>query len=555
MIFGNTGMQRHSALRLAILSTLSLSLPTHAQSINEMGANERGVEELRNTLVNVMEALVQKGVLTREQAQQIVASAQTKTAAAAKEQSIRDADEKDAVRVTYVPENIKAEIGNQVAAQLKPSVVNEVVAQAKNEKWGVPGALPEWVSNLNLYGDVRMRAEQAAYGADNAQFVYLNFDTVNTAGGVGKAGTSALLNVSEDRFRTLIRARLGVLADLGGSFKADLRLTSGTGRNVNSTNQTLGAYNARGGINLDKAALIWDHISQSVDQEFEIRAGRFGNPYNVNSELVWDNDLTFEGVSATYAMDLFGRKVNKLERGLYLTVGAMPLQEVELSNKDKWLYAAQLGTEVPFATSAVFKLSGAYYNYQNIAGTKNVADSTLLDYTAPRFLSKGNTLFEIRNSTTDTSVNLYALAADYKLADANLSVDFPVAHKRVIIAAEYVRNIGFDRARILERIGSDVEGKTNGYDVSLTVGDASLKAFGNWRAMFGYRYVERDAVLDAFTDSDFRLGGTDAKGYQFAYELGLSRNTSLKARMMSATEIDGPPLAIDVYHLDFNGSF
>ena len=62
-------------------------------------------------------------------------------------------------------------------------------------------------------------------------------------------------------------------------------------------------------------------------------------------------------------------------------------------------------------------------------------------------------------------------------------------------------------------------------------------------------------MLDAFTDSDFHLGGTDAKGYQFSYELGLSKKTSLKARLMSATEIDGPPLAIDVLHLDFNGSF
>jgi len=548
-------MQRSSALRLATLAALASSVPAYAQTASVPSDNQQTVEELRNTLVSVMEALVQKGVLTREQAQQIVANAQAKTEAAAKEKAKQDAAEKDAVRVTYVPENIKTEIGNQVAAQIKPDVVNEVVAQAKNEKWGVPGALPEWVSHLNFYGDVRMRAEQANYGADNAQSVYLNFDAINTAGGFGKAGTAALLNVTEDRFRTLIRARLGLLADLGNSFKADLRLTSGTGRNINTTNQTLGAYDARGAINLDKAALIWDHLSPSMNREFEIRMGRFNNPYNVVSELVWDNDLTFEGLSATYALDLFGRKVDKMERGLYVTVGAMPLQEIELSNKDKWLYAAQLGTELPFAESAVFKLSGAYYQFQNIAGTKNQPDSSLLDYTAPRFLSKGNTVFDIRNSTTDTTVNLFALAADYKLLNANLSLDFPVAHKRVIVAGEFVRNIGFDSAKVLARTGAEVEGKVNGYDVSLSVGDASLNAFGAWRALFGYRYLERDAVLDAFTDSDFHLGGTDAKGYQFSYELGLSRNMSVKARLMSATEVDGPPLAIDVYHLDFNGSF
>jgi hypothetical protein len=532
------------------MGALSLSLPAYAQS-----ANEQGVEELRNTLVNVMEALVQKGVLTREQAQQIVTSAQAKTEAAAKAKAAQETAEKDAVRVTYVPENIKADISNQVAAQLKPSVVNEVVAQAKNEKWGVPGALPEWVSNLNLYGDVRIRAENVTYGSDNVLGFYANYDLANTKGGLGKAGTSAALNVSEDRFRFVARARFGVLADLGGSFKADLRLSSGTGRNVNSTNQTLGAYNARGGINLDKAALIWDHISPSIDREFEIRTGRFANPFVNNSELIWDNDLTFEGVAATYAMDLFGRKVNKMERGVYLTMAAMPLQEVELSNKDKWLYGAQLGTEIPFAESAVFKLSGAYYDYKNIVGVKNEPTSNLMDYTAPQYLQKGNTLFDI-SSSADLDVNLFALAADYKLANANLSLDFPVVgRKRLMLAAEYVRNLGFDRQEVSSRKQADVEPKVTGYDVSLTLGDATIKAPGNWRASVGYRHLERDAVLDAFTDSDFHLGGTDAKGYQFSYEIGMSRNTSIKARLMSATEIDYAPLSIDVLHLDFNGSF
>lgn len=564
-------MQRYSVLRQAILAALgllSIDLPVHAQT-----ADEQTVEELRNTLVSVMEALVQKGVLSREQAAQIVANAQAKTAAAAKEKATQAAAEKDAVRVTYVPDNIKAEIGNQVATQLKPSVVNEVVAQAKNEKWGVPGALPDWVSNLNLYGDVRVRAEQASYGADNGivtdaqtnQLLFvraLNFDAINTAGGIGKADTSAFLNTTEDRFRTLIRARVGLQADLGGSFKADLRLASGTARTVNSTNQTLGQYDARSTVNVDKAALIWDHINQSVNREIEIRAGRFANPYNVVSELVWDNDITFEGLSATYAMDLFGRKVNKMERSLYFTLGAMPLQEVELSNKDKWLYAAQLGTELPFGNSSMLKLSTAYYDFKNITGVKNTAvDSKLFDYTAPRFLSKGNTLFDIRTSA-DTSQNLFALAADYKLVDANLSLEFPfISSKRMALAAEYVRNVGFDVAEVSQRAGFEVEGKVNGYDLSVTVGDASLKQLGDWRVMFGYRYLERDAVLDAFTDSDFHLGGTDTKGYQFSYELGLSKKTSLKARLMSATEIDGSamfplvPLAIDVYHLDFNGSF
>ena len=543
-------MRSYLFKQFSLLALICISVPICA-----LADSERSVEETRSTLVGVMEALVQKGVLTEEQAKQIVATAQAKTEAAEKEKVAKELAEKDAVRVTYVPENVKAEIKEQVASEIKPSVVKEVVTQAKNEKWGIPAALPDWISNLTVYGDVRVRAENADYAEDNAENFYLNYDAVNSAGGVGKAGAAALLNVSQDRFRLVNRLRVGLMADLGNSFVADLRLTGGTGRNVNSTNQTLGSYNARGGVNVDKAAIIWDYISPSINKELEIRLGRFGNPYMSASELVWDNDLTFEGLSATYALDILGLKVNKMERSLFLTVGAMPLQEVELSTKDKWLYGAQIGSEIPFNESSLFKMSGAYYSYKNISGVRNTSLSNLKDYTAPRFLQKGNTLFDISN-TTDTSVNLYALAADYRMINFNGVLDVPfISGKRLTIAADFVRNIGFNESNVLAKTGSQVQGHVDGYDLSLTVGDASLKSFGKWRASFGYRYLQRDAVLDAFTDSDFRLGGTDSKGYQVGYELGLSKSTSIKARLMSASEIDGPPLAIDVYQLDLNSSF
>ena len=57
-----------------------------------------------------------------------------------------------------------------------------------------------------------------------------------------------------------------------------------------------------------------------------------------------------------------------------------------------------------------------------------------------------------------------------------------------------------------------------------------------------YRYLERDAVLDAFTDSDFHLGGTDAKGYQLGFDLGLSRGAWLRLQV-SDSERDRPAAA------------
>ena len=76
-----------------------------------------------------------------------------------------------------------------------------------------------------------------------------------------------------------------------------------------------------------------------------------------------------------------------------------------------------------------------------------------------------------------------------------------------------------------------------------------------WRVSFAYRYLERDAVLDAFTDSDLRLGGTDVRGFILGGEYALTPRMLLRARYLSGNEIDGPPLGIDVFQLDLNSTF
>jgi len=536
-------------LATAVALTLA-GVPALAESTSAT----RSLEEVRNTVINLLEALVQKGVMTREQAAAMVASAQEKATASAKEQAEKDASEAGAVRVTHVPEIVKQQIRNEVRAELKDEVAKEVVAQAKAEQWGVPGALPEWIRDVRIYGDVRARAEGDLYASDNAPLFYQDLNAVNDRGGIGKAGTAAFLNTTEDRNRMVGRARLGLRADLGNAFALDMRLASGNVRSPVSTNQTLGNYGGRWTVNVDKAALLWNPINAGADREFDLRVGRFANPFIGVNELIWDNDLTFEGISATYAMDLFGRDAARMERSVFLTVGAFPLQEVELSTKDKWLYGAQLGGEFPFGTASRLRLSAGYFDYENITGVVNAFDSTVFDFTAPRFLQRGNTLFDIRNDA-DNSTNLFALIGDYQLANANLWLDLSVGALQVSIGGEYVKNVGWDAKEILARTGLSVGERTQGYEAGVVVGAAAIKKRWDWRALLFYRYVQADAVLDAFTDSDFHLGGTDAKGYQLGFDLGLSRGTWLRLRYLAANEIDGAPLGIDVWQLDLNGQF
>src|SRR5271170_6835289 len=169
-----------------------------------LAADERrSLEELRNTVINLLQALVDQGVISREKAAEMVKSAQDKAAADAS--AVAKADQ-GAVRVPYVPQIIKDEIAKQVAEEVKPRVVADVVKEAKTEKWGVPGALADWLTRTRIYGDITLREEAISYGGNNAP--EYNYYGINAAGGIAQAGANAFLDTDENRIRFRGRARL-----------------------------------------------------------------------------------------------------------------------------------------------------------------------------------------------------------------------------------------------------------------------------------------------------------------------------------------------------------
>lgn len=532
----------------AVLAATSAIDPAHAAQTGEA----KSLEELRNTVVNLLQALVEKGVMTREQAEGLVKQAQDKAATDAAAAAALEGAEADAVRVTHVPDIVKLEIKNQVAQEVKPQVVTEVLAAARNEKWGVPGALPEWVSKVRFVGDVRVRAQGDLFADDNAQNTYLDFNAVNDRGGIGRAGAAAFSNTTEDRERLRVRARFGVEANPSDSVLVGVRLSTGNLRDPVSTNQTLANTFGRYAVGLERAFVRWDFRDSGNLPWLTLGAGRMPNPWQ-STDLLFDEDLSFDGAFLTTRFAL--SSANPRQRFLFVTLGGFPIEEVELSKEEKWLIGAQLGTDYTFSGGTRLRFAGAIYDYENTVGERNTPDSTLFDFTAPDFLQRGNTLFDIRNDA-DTSTNLFALAADYTVVDVNGSLEVPLsAAYRLAITASYLRNIAYDEKGVLARTGLLVEERTEGYQTELGLTRANFVERGGWRAFIGYRYLQRDATLDAFTDSDFRLGGTDMQGYYFGGLLGLASNTWLRLRYLSGNEIDGPPLGIDVWQLDVNAQF
>jgi hypothetical protein len=552
--------------------------------------------EVRDSVADLLQMMVAKGVITPEQAGNMILQSQARTdrelqasntaapaappaaaapvpmpvatpahaadqtpavamaapaaTAAADEQAARDVARGD-VRVTYVPQHVRDEIREQVRAELTPVVVQEVVAQAKAEKWGVPGALPAWVGNVKFSGDVRVRAQLDTFASDNAEFAYLDFVTVNDKGGIGKAGDAALLNTTEDRLRSRVRARVGADVKLTDSFSTGVRLATGNFNDPVSTNQTLAQSGGRYTFGVEQAYVRYEARATEDWSWLTTTVGRMANPFH-STDLLFDSDLTFEGVAATGRIGLGDRATR---HNAYLTLGAFPLEEVELSADDKWLYASQLGVNWTFDNRSRLRGAVGYYHYDNVVGRRNPLDSTVYDYTAPAWLQKGNALFDIRNDA-DPATNLFALAADYHLLNAVLGYEMPVfSGLQLSMFADYVRNLGFDEDEVAARTGFVVAGRTEGYQLEVALGHPRVDRLHAWRAGIRYRYLQRDAVLDAFTDSDFHLGGTDAQGYQLRADYGLGKNVFVSMRYLSANEIDGPPLGIDVLQLDLNAIF
>ncbi len=541
----------------SIVSTAIAVICAFAGSARPVYADDtaQSLGVLRNTVINLLEGLVQKGVLTREQAQAMVKSAEDKAAAQAKADAARKAAEakaeQGAVRVPYVPQIIQDKIRSAVKKDLEKDVTRDVVADAKEQHWGVPGALPDWINRLDIHGDIRLRGESDMYAHGNSQ-QYPDFSAINAAGGIERAGANALLNTSVDRYRERARLRLDIDAHVTDALTAGVQIGYDNQSFAVSTSQTLGTYGQNTSLAVYQAYLRYDRKGGAGFPWLTLEGGRFANPF-YSTALVWYPDLNFDGTYGTLRVPFGG--ADQKPRNVFFTVGAFPLQEIQLSYRDKWLLASQLGLDLPWSGGGRASLAAAYYDYDHITGVRNSVNSTLENFTAPPILQKGNTLYDISNNPLDPTVNLYALAADYRELEVTAGLDLPVGGHKLSLTADYVNNIGYNQQAIFARTGLQVPKRGLGYLADLGFGSAETGRAGTWDASIEYRYLQRDAVVDAFADQDFHLGGTDAKGYVLGGQWWFLDHTSLWVRYFSTNAIDGPPLGIDMIFVDVNAAF
>jgi hypothetical protein len=553
--------------------------------------------KLRNTTTNLIKQLVKQGVITDKMAEEMIkqaeADAEQQAAIAKAEGAAKDAVPADEVRVAYVPDFVKDEIRQQVRQELREDVTSDVMQKANNEHWGLPNALPDWTRKFKLSGDLRLRSEHNIYPEENISgpntgLFYPDVLAINDAGGFDAAGINAAMNTNDDRQQFRQRLRLGVDAQITDSLKAGIRLATGNQRDSVSTNQTMGFTGQKYEWAVDRAYLEYNAVDEKSFKWLTVMGGRIKNPwytgggeFTAGSELLWDVDLSFEGVAATYRYNLADSGLSNAgdpSKMLFFTAGAFPLQESARSS-DKWLFGGQSGLDWTFDNQDAFRLGVAYYDYVNVEAKPNTVDPFTCNLnnhannaSRPQFTQGGNTLANICRESLTKPVGALGYASDFNIFNINASYDLAMmAPYHLRFSGDYAQNFGYNPDDIIRTYGNNAilpdggfesgssqrikQDQNKAWQIRVDYGWQIVERPGHWNVFAAYKYVERDAVLDAFNDSDFHLGGTNNKGWFIGGNYGLMKNVWLTGRWLTADVITGPPFGVDVLQVDINTKF
>ena len=557
------------------------------------------------TIVALIQSLVQEGVLTQDRASALIRQARDEAATAARapdvvaslaprpgpisplagnapppagapQQPAQTASaEPPSIRVPYIPQIVR----NQIKTEIEQELQQKALAAAP------PEATPQWATRFHFYGDFRTRYEWDLFDPRNSDS-FINFAAINSGPPFDLQNSAGLLpptlDTTDDRERARIRLRLGLNVDITNKFTAGIRLASGNTTNPVTTNQNLGTTLNKNNLLIDRAFLQYRPFEGA-----SFWVGRFPNPW-LYTDLVWDEDINFDGAAGQ-----FQTNINKDFR-VIATGGAFPIETSafnfpdnslnKVKSRDKWLYAGQLGVDWQANRDYTIKFGAAYYHFDSIEGKLSspclaavAAASCDTDNSRPGFQQQGNTLFAIRDLLpVDPSkppdqqplFQYFGLASNFQELNVTTQVDVNFTPLHLIFDGDFVINLGFNKNRIeaLHPVNNrgpitasdplgPYQGGNIGFQARLTFGYPVLLNRWDWNVFAAYRYLQSDSVVDAFTDSDFHLGGTNAKGYIVGAGLGVAQGVNLSARWLSASEVSGLPYTVDVVLVDVNASF
>lgn len=276
---------------------------------------------------------------------------------------------------------------------------------------------------------------------------------------------------ADERHRQRVRGRIGAFGQVSESVEAGARLASGG--EVTSTNETLDGGFGKKDIFIDLLFATWKGESSTLT------LGKMEIPFfrAAGNTLIWDSDVTPEGMAYGYARSLGSAELFFNAAGLWL--------DERSSESDAGILAGQLGAKAGADHKVTAGVS--YLTFTRLQG------EAALDGAGD---GQGNTVDGGGNYVNDYIV--LELFAEYAAKIAGLPV---------VLGASYINN-------------SEADDNNAGYQANLKIG--KTKEAGDWFFQVFYLELEADATLALIAESDPFGGGTDGKatalraGYQAA---------------------------------------
>ena len=292
-------------------------------------------------------------------------------------------------------------------------------------------------------------------------------------------------NGGRDKDRQRIRARLGAYTEINNQVDTGIRIATGSSDDARSTNQDQDNYFNKKSIWLDLG-----YIDYHPDQikNLHVIGGKMLQPWVSMGDIIWDSDINPEGLALTYkyplgsSAELFG------SLGNYNLKDNVDGDGVQFRN-DLRLTSGQLGTRFSVTDNLKMTLGGSIYAYQNDQ------NSTCTSSTTPCALA-------VNGNSANEQFRLYEGFAQADIGGLAVPLAF---------YGQYVKN----------------NDASNDQDTAWLLG-AKSKVFG-FNLDYNYRDTQRNAVVGAFTDSDFANGTTGSRGHKMKVSYDIDKNFAVGA--------------------------
>jgi polyhydroxyalkanoate synthesis regulator phasin len=416
--------------------------------------------------------------------------------------------------------SITAEQHAELSADLKRETrkeEREAKQYVKEKDFTAFNQLAGWATKTKLTGDMRVRHEATAIeGEPN--------------GGTFAAATSATTRSSRDRSRQRIRARVGATTLVNNQVEMGIQIATGNSADRRSTNQDMDGMFDKKSVWLD---LGYINYKPTPVPGLQLIAGKMKQPWMSVADMMWDGDINPEGFAAAYqkkngTTTLFG------SAGYYVMKDNVDGDGVKFNN-DLALYQAQIGAAFDMGSSTRLTLGAGINDFNNERQGRTP------DLTVP-FRDAAFT-----NGNTTDAFRLYELLGQMDV----IGLPLPLS-----VYAHYVKNdeaadlINPNTRAVLFRDGNE--------DTAWLLGLRSNVA--GVAIDYNYRDVQRNAVVGAFTDSDFGAGFTTGKGHKLKLQYDFLTNfyvamTYFKTESDVASRFDNDGAGADTFFIDLNAKF